>query len=335
MVRELGISQGEVKKTRIITRRKSLGLIGGALFGIPFLSLSCGDRNEPPVQNPAGSPSRAPSLAPLREQNILPAQPKTIIPIIARQPYLVEIKNSEPFDIEYVKSLIQELKKPNNLETAAKLNALKENATYLELKDSGGGSALKICESGYYLTAAHIVLDEESTKDEQIPIKTRVSAYRPSTGTQTVATQFIADFQTDLAIVYAPTGLPRRKVQGLTIVDTPLETNRRLWLLGMELVLGANNSASMQLHIPSGMLDPDIAANGKFKLIKGMRPFGGSSGGSIIDLQGNIVAVESGAYSSIQRDVAPTYDQYTHAIVSPMTNLAKLLDRPVQSFPQR
>ncbi len=242
----------------------------------------------------------------------------------------------ERFDIEYVKKLFEDLKRPTGAKKQEVLKALEENIALVQLPEANAeGTAIRLCDSGYYLTAAHVVI--EQSENNVVPTSSRVALYIPQIGSLALATTLIFDRSVDLAILFAPTGRKRAKIPNLQIANAPLAPNEKLWLLGLEPL---QESTHATLGIPYGYVDTSLEqrnylGENVYNLVKGMIPYGGSSGGPIIDSKGKIVAVESGYYVQGGRlaDRPTTRADYTHAIVTPLANLDRLYRTKVQALP--
>lgn len=328
---ELNASQQRrFDRAKRITRRHAIRVLGGGVVatvaavtagGIAFDELFQSNQEN---FNEAGS--------------ILPEEPFSVIDQVALPPHGIESVKKQEFDLGYVKSLLDDLKKPTGEGFLSTRQSLARNVAYIRLINVGGtgqngeGSAMRLCQSGYFLTAAHLLTEADY---KHSPINSSVHVYMPTEGRLWRATSMIFDPTTDLAILYAPTGQGRKKMPGLQISLEPLTPDQKLWLLGANVQI-SQNSITSEVAIPFGRVDPSLPKEKNFlgeeiyTLVKDMRPFGGSSGGAIVDFQGKIVAVESGA--KLGEGGPNETSNYTHAIVSPLEHLPKLLLTPVNQL---
>ena len=321
-------------EARRISRRHSLRLLG-SVVGLTAIS---GSGATALLLNGEESQSQ-----PETQTTILPEQDFINIPLSAQTPRQEEARNFQAFDRNYAKKLLRDYQKPNKENLQTIWRALAENIAYVQLVDVKGpgtigeGTALRLCESGYYLTASHLFMEEQ--EDEFVPAKVRSHVYLPTSGVLAPIRSIIFDPTCDLAIFFAPSGKNRSKIEDLRIVASQLVSGQKLWQLGIQVEIH-ENTVKANLGIPFGT----VAQNPRIKnylgeetyvLVRGMIPYGGSSGGPIIDTRGNIVAVESGAFIETNDDKTPLNQRgnYTHSIISPLTNLERLNGLKVHDLP--
>jgi S1-C subfamily serine protease len=316
-----------LRQAEKISRRHALKL-GGEIGLLTAGALATGGAILRPWENNESSDSD-------ESASVFPEQPFTEIPLPPTTiPHRSELKVGSEFDTRHVQELLVDLKVPLSLERSEALEALKENVVYIQFANKAGniegfGTGLRICESGYYLTAAHILLGEQFS-----PTKLKAQVYHPSSGRLSFGNNMVVDHSSDLATLHAPTGIDRKKAKNLQLSDAKLTEGQKLWLLGIQV---GSDGSSLKLGVPFGTVDTSIERGGwnylgedVFTLVKDMIPFGGSSGGPIVDTDGRVVAVESAAFSNNpSRNGRLTRSDYTHAIVSSLANLQRLYDKPV------
>lgn len=260
-------------------------------------------------------------------------QPETFRPLTAKVGDLIEPARFEQFDIEHVKKLLTDLASPSG-SVAGRYDTLVKNLAVIQRSDRGLGTAVRICESGYYLTAAHLLFNGEGTDIK--PLTTYTKIYHPLDGSLITARNFIIDPETDLAILYAPSGKRSKRIEGIQIARKNLEIGERLWQLGMRLELRPE-----AIEASVGILFGRVAIPEKpvenFSNVYGMIPFGGFSGGPIVDAGGVIVAIESGFYIDFvgRESVLNKRENYTGSKISPLTNLDRLLEKSAYFLPGR
>lgn len=260
-------------------------------------------------------------------------QPETFRPLTVKVGDLIEPARFEQFDIEHVKKLLTDLQSPSG-SVASRYDSLINNLVAIQRSDRRLGTAVRICASGYYLTAAHLLFNRE--RDDIRPLTTYTKVYHPLDGSLITARNFIIDPETDLAILYAPSGKRRKRIDGIQIARKNLEIGEKLWQLGM--MLGTRPEA---IEARAGILFGRVAIpekpNENYSYVKGMIPFGSSSGGPIVDVRGVIVAIESDFYIDFagRESVLHKRENYTGSSISPLTNLDRLLAKPAHSLPGR
>lgn len=259
--------------------------------------------------------------------SILSEIPVSDVFFVPQSPKFKEVAEHKPFELEYVKSLINELKvRPPIEDKEIQLDNIIKNVAII--KTDGIATAIRICESGYYLTAAHILSDRNG---RPMPADTEAIIFDISDPTEDgnlhEIKNYIIDVDTDLALFYAPSGKTRNAVP-ISISLSPLAAGKKLWLLGTTI---SETIEALYLNIYAlyGRVDKHqpYETDENLVAVKGMIPFGGSSGGPVIDSEGSLVGIESGVL--VKPGKQNERENYTHATISPLSNLDRLLVKQV------
>lgn len=324
-----------------VTRRHALklgadaALVGAAFAAAGGFLVSRGkDRENYPIDT-------LPTIIPTPEpSSLLPEIPETIIDLPTRQPHArPEAEVPLPLDKKYLEKLFLDLNQPSG-DYYRRIRSLRNNIALVQRsEDRGAGTAIKICESGYYLTAAHVLSDKNKEGPRETLINGPAVVYNPSDGLVLSISEILADHDYDLALFYAPSGKQRQRIEGIQINQSPLQHEQKLWQLGL-MVWETQGIFSARIHYLFGSVDlapPATTSKAKNLIkVKGMIPFGGSSGGPIVDSNGVIVAIESSYYVDFgdKEYVENKRENYVGSEVAPITILNSLLEKPVHRLPK-
>lgn len=159
-----------------------------------------------------------------------------------------------PFDSQYLEKLLDELEKPRGRTINERVKAVEEGLVGISNGLTSQGLGVQLDESGYFLTVAHNIflpLAIDATTSTLIQPVPAVWGLRA--GLVHPIKAMGVSYENDLAVVYAPTGLPRRPIPNLQISRLNAEMRSKRWLITME-ILGRNQPN--QLVISSGFTRP-------------------------------------------------------------------------------
>lgn len=191
------------------------------------------------------------------------------------------------------------------------------------------GTSLQLDESGIYLTASHIGVYSTSLALGQY----QLAVQEPSTGELSRVKAVIKHPRADMALLFAPTGTPRNVTSGLSLSTAPITARQRLWMIGYApLKDGSLDAVELPGVTKQGVDVSAVRSHDKWFpkhvwekqsqiAVSGMIPSGGTSGSPIINDKGQVVAVESGAYPTVQRQ-----KDYKGAVVTPVAYAADFED---------
>jgi hypothetical protein len=261
-----------------------------------------------------------------------------------------EIHNSdEQLNMGYLDELLAVLQTNRGTRDSREKAILDNTVTLCE--GALGCTTTRLDESGVYITARHGIANYKEFFSS-IPDNPSY-VFDPQTGRYDQITNavFSNNFhptqQEDIAIIYAPSGKPRKPVENIQLSAANLLEDRQLWMTGLlfdpypALALSAPTEMALSYITITGVVDKDVNYIQEHPMahitaVRGMNPFGGVSGSSVRDSHGIIVAIESGAY--FDEDFDPeTFDWtqpymegiYKGATVTPLT---KILSNPQRTL---
>ncbi len=221
----------------------------------------------------------------------------------------------EKIDQQYIVVLLDELQHERG-SLKERIEALKSSLRRITTTSVGEATVFEIDESGYYLTAKHVL-----TEDNDI----LTAIENPYTGESSIVVDRVMIPNADLALVYAPTGKPMKPTQHLQLNLKDVEDSQELWMVGLyrqndvlyQYYQHGFTDKSVQL---SSRMNQDITQRAEpdaMVAVKGMIPAGGTSGSPIVNEEGVVIAIESGFYPV----PANSRNEYQGAIVAPVLYL--------------
>lgn len=258
--------------------------------------------------------------------------PEAGIDLPTRRAQFREVPNFVPLDRAYFKDL---LAKTQTESGTPRQRAAAVIANTVGVVGTGGyGTALRIDGSGYYLSVAH-VMGDLNAEGKFVPTDTSKFIYDPNSGDLTRVQSFIPDFQNDIAIIYAPTGKGRNRIDSIQLEQSFPSPDTHLWMVAAALNPLTDGRVEGGLVILNGKVNPVGNTSEDYykthRRVKGMVPFGGSSGGPIITQTGKVVAFESGFYSDepITSENQNRRHNYSGSRVAPVSLLTGLMNMQI------
>ena len=232
-----------------------------------------------------------------------------------------DVFNSNPLeyiDTAYLSELLAALQTENS-DKETKVEAVQGSLRLIkDMTDGTEATVFQIDDSGYYLTAKHTLPDDLAGR--------LVTIVNPYDGEESLVTECRVHDTADIAVVYAPNGRPARATEGLQLDFPNLADEQKLWMIG----LYSNRELDSFRFIKYGQVDEGVElshatySEGTRIAVRGIIPFGGTSGSPIVDSDGTIVGVESGAYP----DNAKTIEEYDGVVITPLSYAWVLPSQP-------
>src|SRR3989344_2456290 len=228
----------------------------------------------------------------------------------ARPPRLQEVQSPEGFDTDYLTELFSKLQETRGT------NRTRIDAIFKNLCLINGAPGMKLDESGYFITVAHVVLNNDQ------PVGPPV-IHEIHTGLAYKATHLLFDEDKDTAIVYVPTGAPQKPVDNLQIKIADFEKEGDIWIFGMYKESRLAGSEPYILGTLRGRPAEELYWD-NYVRIKGEKSFGGSSGGAVFNRSGELLGLNSGFYYPKGR-IEGGREYYEGALISPIKNFIELV----------
>lgn len=235
--------------------------------------------------------------------------------------------SGQNFDLGYVQELL------TNLENASgnaqnRRQAIMDSLFIIVHTTEGKtpSPAFMIDESGYFVSAAHTFGSESGNFH---PLKTSAFMYHPQYRVHFLIRNFAIEPENDAAIIYAPTGSPRKKFPNLRLNFGELREGNPLTLVSIRQDRPEDYP---QLELQVGRVansEPNEFPDYKnLVAVRAMIPTGGQSGAPIKNDQEEIAGILTGGYPVGQSN-AP----YQGALVTPLKNIRELTENPNNVYP--
>jgi hypothetical protein len=316
-------AEREAQKARAaITKRQKRRLLIGGLGGAAFF---VADRLQLPKKPTA--PDLVPGIS-------LQKSPMDIHSNLRSGSLSLETPTGE-FDRGYLTDILESAIKNHTSDPKSVIN----NLSLVRIREPKGvatTNALLIDESGYYITCGHTFTAltdiEKSSEDtpqvDFINKNTAAMVINPSVMKRYPIQKYVVDPAHDLAIFYAPTGYRRSMVSGISLETRDLPIGTGLWQPALQV------SDRLNLNIMYGLVDQNDSVDEfnqksvyKERIgVKGMLPYGGSSGSPIITAAGRVYAIESGYFvkPTTDRSKPFSFEDYDGSLVAPIKRLLAL-----------
>lgn len=223
-----------------------------------------------------------------------------------------DVYNSNPLeymDTAYLSELFTALQTEIR-DKETKVNAVQSSLRRIRnIFDGTEATVFQIDDSGYYLTAKHTLPDDLAGK--------YVTIINPYDGEESVITECRVHDTADIAVVYAPNGKQPRATEGMQLGLQDVENKQKLWMIGLYTSIEDKLFRCLKFGRvdESVRLPYDTYGEGTRVAVRGMIPFGGTSGSPIVNSDGTIVGIESGVFP---RD-AKSIDYYEGAVITPLS----------------
>lgn len=233
------------------------------------------------------------------------------------------VPNPETLNPDYIKELVLALEEEKGT-TKERVEAVIDNLYHVG-GPTGGGTGVMIDESGIFLTAAHTMgaLPQHFEPLNRFFISL---ATNPRTEKAFLIGQFMVMPGSDIGLVYAPTGKPRKVVQNLQIDRSIPQDGTKLWSYGI-FTRQHNGVSAYTLGLVSGQVG-EVQKGGEMAYddllqVRGMIPYGGLSGAPVVNREGKVVGTISGGLPYGQDQNVP----FTGAAVARAEDIKKLVDK--------
>jgi hypothetical protein len=265
------------------------------------------------------SPALLTSCASPRREDLFP---KEAIGFERRGPYespKTPVYSSQRFESNYLRELVASLQKERG-NPNSRAEAVRDNLAGVIKSQMTGwlATALKIDESGYFLTAGH---NFGALPDGINPATGPFFIYEPITNTPLAVKNFLIEPGNDAAVIFAPTQKPSKPLEKINLKLSDYSHGISLWMYS----LASPNPQDVRMNILFGQVQnqnlPKLSQPYKaLVIIEGMPDPGGEGGEPIIDEGGFVVGVRTLTVTLPNSQI--------RTVFTPMKNLQDLVDSP-------
>jgi len=197
----------------------------------------------------------------------------------------------------YVTELIDIIanKRPSDWRTTAS-SVSELSWAAIEGTEGPGSNVFMVDESGIYFGVSHSLLDNLA---EYFPILDRFQIKEKGVGEPQRVEFAYFDPTTDTAVIYAPTGKPRKPVEGIRINPNQLKVGDELIVFQMRLQRDDPGRLTVSPSLGEiSIVDPPGRALRSQYIVHGMLSGPGSSGAPVVDNENGLVGLLSGNFDT-------------------------------------
>jgi len=210
--------------------------------------------------------------------------------VFQREPVLQEWDGQ--FSFQHLRNIVESAKLPNEMNPEDRAEAVFNSVRSIHLNGDFIGTAFEIDESGYFVSVSHLVDTITRAKEQNPNDDVDVHIVNNYTSTGFKYKNAVRTYNSDAAILYAPTGKPRYLTEGVRLSSNIPEDDEQLWAY--------THFRGLQAQVLSGRVDWGALTSQTWHTTEGamipvrrMVPARGMSGSPIVNRHGYVVAIQS------------------------------------------